>query len=146
MSAKIQGFDALKRKLLKLEKKAARTALRKATNAGTAVLLDAVKQTVPREHGIVAKMMDKKTSAKRMTAFGVVGANVAKLEAADGAEGDAHRPSNIDHLLEEGHVTPDGTLVPPTGFMRRAADSSKATAERVFLDTLESEITKAASG
>lgn len=140
MSATIHGFAAMKKKLDRLSKQGARRALRKATRAGTNVLLAAVKTTVPRDEGLLAKMEASKVTTKGGIAGGIVGADRAKLNAAEEAHGDAHRPSTLDHLVEFGHVAPDGRMIPPRGYMRRAADASMPTAEKTFIDRLAAEI------
>lgn len=134
---KKKGFDKLMKKLGRLEKTAAKRAQRKATRAGTSVLLKAVKAATPKDEGLLRKMQASKVTTRGMTAFGAVGADVDKLKA---AEASGSRPSNIDYLVEQGHVTPDGKFVPPSGYMRRAADGAMPKAEDVYLLTLQKEI------
>lgn len=137
MSIKTKGFDKLLKKLAGMDRKVARPALRKAIRAGTTVIGKAVKAAVPVDEGVLKKATATKVSGRGLAMSGRAGADVAKLEA------DERRPSNIDWLVEEGHVTPDGVFVPPSGHMRRAADSSLPHAQAVVEQKLAQEIEKA---
>lgn len=144
MSTTLRGFDKLLRKLEGLERKGAKRAMRKATRAGTAVLLKAVKKATPKDEGVLRKMQTSKVYGRGLSMAGIVGADVAKLQAAE-SDPRNPRPSNIDHLVEEGHVAPDGTFVPPTGYMRRAADSAMPAAAAKYTQVLAAEIEREAS-
>jgi hypothetical protein len=140
---KVKGADQLLRRLDNLTKQGASRALRKATRAGTTVLGKAVRQAVPVDKGLLKKAETTKVTAKRNRAWGGAGADVAKLnEQAESSAG--KRPTNIDHLVESGHVAPDGTFVPPSGFMRRAAATAMPAAEAAFSNKLASEIEREA--
>jgi HK97 gp10 family phage protein len=136
---KMRGFDKLLKKLNRLAKSDARAAQRKATRAGTSVLLKAVRAETPKDDGALRRAQTSKVVAKGTGASGIVGADVAKLES------DERRPSNVDWLVEYGHVAPDGTFVPPSGHMRRAADQAMPQAEAAYVARLKSEIERAAS-
>lgn len=138
----MKGFDSLLKKLYGLEKKGAGSAMRKAMRAGTSVLLKAVKAATPKDEGLLRKMQASKVYGRGLSLAGLVGADVDKLEAA-GAAGT--RPSNIDWLVEQGHVTPGGKFVPPSGYMRRAADTAMPAAEAAYINRLRAEIDREAA-
>lgn len=139
--AKIQGADKLLRKLVRLQHPT--RPLRAATRAGVAVLGKAVRREVPRRSGLTKKAETTKVSVKGLRAWAAAGADVGKLKT-QASDSKGRRPSNIDWLIEYGHVAPDGTFIPPNGFMRRAA-GTMPQAERVFVDRLASEIEKQAT-
>lgn len=139
---KLKGFDKLQRKLERLERRGAKSAMRKATRAGTTVLLKAVRAATPKDEGLLRKMQASKVSGRGLSMAGIVGADVDKLKA---AESTGQRPSNIDHLVEYGHTAPDGTFIPPSGYMRRAADSAMPAAEAAYRNKLAQEIEREAA-
>lgn len=136
-SIKIEGFAELRKKVDALGKKA-RGACVKSVREGSKPILKAMKDYCPRDEGITARKMTREISTKRGNVRAVIGADVAKLK------DDEKRPSNIDHLLNDGHTAPDGTIIPPTRFRERAADASLPTAETITLARLKSEIENAA--
>lgn len=138
----IIGDKSLKRKLQRLEKREAKRSLRKAARKGLAVLRRAVRQATPVDEGVLRKAQDIKVIGRGLVIGGIVGANVQKLQAAHAS--DPSRPTNIDWLVEEGHVAPDGTVIPPSGYMRRAAQEATPRALQAVEDTLRDEIEKGA--
>jgi HK97 gp10 family phage protein len=138
----VRGADKLLAKLDKLAGPVARRALRNATRAGTRVLVQAVKAAAPVDEGKLKRAQSSSIVGRGLSLGGVVGADAAKLKSDNQANPD--RPTNIDHLVEEGHVTPDGRFVPPAGYMRRAAAASMPAAEQAFTDRLRSEIERGA--
>ena len=145
-AVEIKGMDKLKKKLERLERRGAKAVVRKAARAGGTVLLRGVRSSVPVNEGLVKKMMALKVSNRGLSATSIVGADVARLQNAANApeESPEHRPSNIDHLLEYGHVNRDGSFTPPTGFMRYAADATMPAAEAAYTSKLASEIEREA--
>jgi hypothetical protein len=135
MTMSFKSLDRLQKQLERLGKKGARRAMRRATRSATAVLAKAVKSEVPVDEGLLRKAMSYKVSGRGLKMSGIVGADVAKLQA-DNAS-DATRPTNIDHLVNDGHVAPGGTFIPPDGFMQRGAEKGMPAAERKYIDTLE---------
>lgn len=140
VTVKMKGFDELVALLKKWPKSQGRKALRKAINNGTAELRKAVKAGTPVDQGVLNRAQDSKVSVKGERGYGIVGANVDKLKAASAA--DPARPTNIDWLVENGHVAPNGTFVPPSGFMRRAAREAMPAAEARAIAVLKTEIDK----
>jgi hypothetical protein len=137
------GFDKLLRRLEGLEKSGARRAQRRAVRAGTAILLKAVKAATPVNEGVLKRMQASRVYGRGLNLAGVVGADADKLKQ---AEVSGKRPSNIDWLVENGHMTPGGTFVPPSGYMRRAADQAMPVAEaayaRVLAESIEAEASR----
>lgn len=140
VSVKLKGFDELVKLLKNYPKKEGKKALRKAVRAGTAVLRAAVKKETPVDEGVLRRAQDFKIVGKGFRVSGIVGANVDKLREAH-AE-DPARPVNIDWLVEEGHIAPDGSFVPPSGSMRRVAANAmpqaEAKATQVLRDAMNS--------
>ena len=142
MSLKIKGMDKLLKKLARLEKGGARRAMRKATVAGTTVLRTAVRAAVPVDEGLLKKATSSRVSGKGNRMTGRVGADVAKLKSANAS--DSSRPTNIDHLVEFGHVGPDGSFVPPSGYMRQSSAAAMPAAEAKYVSKLAEEIEREA--
>lgn len=142
----MRGFDQLHKKLARLARSGAKSgaarAQRKAVRAGTTVLAKAVRAAVPTDEGVLKRMQASRVSGRGLRASGRVGADVDKLKA---AESEGKRPSNIDWLVEEGHVAPDGTFVPPSGYMRRAAASAMPAAMAAYAAKLAEEIEREAA-
>ena len=139
MSVKLQGFDQLIKTLQTYGNKTAKAAGRKAVRAGTTVLKSAIKSEVPVDEGLLKKTIDLSVSSKGGTFRGKVGADVADLKADH--ESDHDRPNNIDYLVNDGHVAPDGRFVPPNGFMQRGAakgmPAAQAKAEQVLTKAID---------
>ena len=138
MGAKIEGYDALLKTLQTYGNKVAKTAVRKATRAGTAVLRNAVKAETPVDQGVLKKLQDAKVKTRGFAAVGIVGANVDGLLQAH--QDNPKRPTNIDWLVENGHVAPDGTFVPPSGYMRRASAAAMPEAEAKIISVMKGAI------
>jgi hypothetical protein len=139
----IKGADKLLAKLNRLPRVGGKRALRKAAQAGVTVLGKAVKREVPVRKGLLKRAETTKVSLKGLRAWAGAGADVAKLNA-DAQSSQGKRPTNIDWLVEFGHMTPDGTFVPPSGAMRRA-ESALPDAEAKFVSKLASEIEREAT-
>lgn len=135
---RVKGAEQLIAKLQKLERVTARAANRKATRAGTAVLAKAVKAETPVDEGMLKRSQTSKVTSKDLFAVGTVGADQDKLNSAH--EEDKDRPTNIDWLVEYGHVAPDGRFVPPSGAMRRASAAAMPEAEAKYIAVLKAEI------
>lgn len=138
----LKGFEQLLGRLERLEKAGAKRAMRRAMQKATAVLLKEVKAQVPVDEGLLKRAQTSKLAGRGLVIRGIVGANVAKLKEYDAA---AQRPTNIDWLVEYGHVTEDGRVIPGNGFMRRAAQNASATAYATLVTVLAAEIEKEAT-
>ena len=130
----IKGADAFKRQIEALTKTGAKRVLRKATRAAVAVLAKAVKAETPKDDGNLRRAQGSRVSGKGFSMRGVVGADVDKLKA-DNAQ-DKNYPTNIDHLVNFGHVTPDGRFVAPNGYMQRGAAAGMPAAEAKYVTAL----------
>lgn len=166
MKITVKGAQQLQKKLDALAKQGAKRAMRKATTAGATVLLRAAREEVPVHEGLLKKAQDKKVTTKNNVAAGIVGGNVAKMKADAEASGKPNRgavaravhavvhgkgkdqflrPANIDWLVNNGHVTHEGQVVPPNPYLQRAAAAAMPEAERAYAAKLAAEIEKEAS-
>ena len=134
----IKGDKALSRQLSNLGNKGAKRVLRRATRSATAVLAKAVKSEVPNDEGKLARAQGSKVFGRGLSMQGIVGADVDKLKAANGE--DKNYPTNIDHLVNFGHVTPDGKFIPPNGYLQRGAAKGMPAAEAKYVATIASGI------
>lgn len=118
-------------------KTTAKKVLRRATNLATTKIQQAAKAKVPVDEGDLKKALTKKVYGKNFAFNGIVGADMAAVGE------DGKNPANYDHLVEHGHVTPEGKEVPAQPFLRPAWDSSigeaKATYERELKAGIERE-------
>ena len=138
MSIETKGFKELVALLKDYGPKIAKPAIRKAVRAGGTILKAAVKAEVNVEHGDLKKAQDVVVRNRGYRFTAVVGADVAKLQEKHGQ--DHTYPTNIDHLVEFGHMNPDGSFTPPSGYMRRAATAmpaAQAKAESVLKAAIE---------
>ena len=133
----LTGDKRLQKQLDRLSDKAAKRALRKATRAATTVLGKAVRRETPKDEGVLKKAQTTQVTSKGFNARGKAGADYSKFK--------GQRPSNIDWLIEFGHVSRDGTFVPPHGGMRRAEASAMPQALATYAAKLEAEIMAEAS-
>lgn len=130
----INGVADVRRALRKLGSKTlAKKVARQAVSASATIVLKAVRRRTPQDEGVLRKAMRKKVYSKGWDHNAVVGADVDEMR-------DGDRPTNVDHLLEYGHVA-DGTRVPAQPFVRPAADESLPEARREYERRLKSNIT-----
>jgi len=139
MSLQMKGFTQTLATLRTLQKKTAKAAMRKAVRAGTTIIKAAVKADMTVDKGLLKKAEDMRLVTNGMRFIGVAGANKAKLEAAHTIDG---RPTNIDWLVNFGHVAPNGRFVPPSAHTYEAGDAAQPAAqarmEQVLTETIES--------
>lgn len=137
----ITGHAKLMKKLERLSNKnAQRRALRKAINAGTAVLVKAVKAETPVDQGELKRAQDRKIIGRRPTYIrGIVGVNIEKL-----GTGDDARPVNLDKLVNNGHVNSDGSFTNPNPYLDRAREKAMPAAVDRFTEKLTQEIVREA--
>lgn len=143
---KIKGFEQLQKKLQHLEKNGARRVLTKAMRAGIKPVLRALREEVPVDHGVVKRTMTSKIGGRGLRRFGIAGADAGKLEdlaKLDEASPDK-RPSNIDYLLNDGHINRDGSFTPATRFRDRAEARSIPEAADAFIAKANEELLKEA--
>lgn len=145
MSVRVTGLDDTLRRLSNLEKKAARSAIRKAVNAGGTVFTREVRRQAKRykRKGYLAKAIRKKVrSYKRGNAIvSITGAVVKKLPSGD-------NPGNYFHLMDGGtrpHMVgprkhPGAS---PRWVIRKASSASETKARTVAHQKLDDEVTKA---
>ena len=134
MNLEIKGAKELQKKLAELSKQGAKRAARKAVNAGTTVLLKAIRANTPVDTGDLKQALTKKITKSRGGYNGIVGADKNFV----GANGEL--PSHYDHLVEGGHKTEDGGTVPPRPFIRSGFDQSQRQALDTYSSKLATEI------
>lgn len=154
MSRKIEikGMKQLIKKLDRVTGSAARRITRAAVKAGGNVLLRAIKPATPKDQGVLRRAQTVKLSGKRRTnARAVVGAEVTKMTVGTGRKSTSERskgaeivkqirPSNLDWLVEYGHVTPGGIFVPPSGRLRQTAEQAMPRAQEAAVARLREEL------
>jgi hypothetical protein len=151
---KLTGADKLRKQLAELGKRA-NAVNRRAVNVGTTPLLRAVKDEVPVEAGDLRRAQTKKVTSSGPRANGIVGADAAYI-AQDGErigkgeqphpDKEIKQPSHYDHLVEYGHVAPDGTAVPANPYMQRGWDSGIGAGQAAYEKALAEGIEKASEG
>ena len=130
--AKLIGDKKLIRKLNQLEKKVVKRIDKKVLRAGAAVYKRVIKKLVPVDEGHAKKSIDYKLTGK---SGAVIGAR-ADYRADDDV------PANYIHLIEYGHVAPDGTVVPGSHPIERGAAAAHAEAGQKMIDKTKSELNK----
>lgn len=129
--ARLIGDKQLLKKLEKLQKKAARSIERKVNRAGAAIYKKMIKQMVPQDEGHLKKSIDMK-----------IGKGGAVIGPDRNYEADGDIPANYSHLVEEGHMAPDGTVVPGQHPIARGAQAAEGPAAKAMVDKCRSEINK----
>jgi HK97 gp10 family phage protein len=145
---KLTGDKELIARLKGLGKKSV-TINRQAMNAASTPVLKEERNQCPVHHGDLRKALTKKVYNRGKVAIAIIGADAGyvvsessgerlqlgatKAEsnaiiAAARADGGVIRPAKYDHLVEFGHVTPEGVQVPANPFARKAYEASRATA------------------
>jgi hypothetical protein len=117
---------------------------RRAVTLATSPILSACRAECPVDKGDLQKSLIKKITNAGKRSDGIVGADAAYVSA------DGTLPSNIDHLVHYGHVTPGGRVVEPNPFLQRGWDASIAQArakyETVLAEGVEEEALKLGGG
>ncbi len=144
LGARLKGDDQLMALLTQLPGRVASKVNRAAVTKATTPILNAVKGRVPVASGLLRKSMVKKVTNRKTKAKGIIGAS-SKVTGPNGEQ-----PFRYDHLVEFGHVAPDGTVVPPNPFMREGWEQSEATARTMYAaamaDGIEAEARKLGGG
>ena len=137
---KINGMADLERKLKALGSETiAKRVLRKAIRAGVKPILSAARANVPVESGALKKSLANKVKVNKSAAYGLVG------PATDYVGENGQRPSKYAHLVEYGHVSKTGQVIPPHPFIRTTADESLSGARDAYAEKLAAEIEAEAS-
>jgi HK97 gp10 family phage protein len=131
----IKGLAELLKKLQRLgSSTTAKKVQRKAIRAGTNPLLAADRANIPVDQGDLRRAQIKKIVVNNFTCVGMVGTDT------DYVGSDGSKPGKYDHLVEYGHVNPDGTVTPPNPYMRTTADQSLGAAQEAYIEKLAEEI------
>ena len=122
-----------------------RKVVRQAVNRALTPTLKAARNAAPEDTGLLRESLAKKTKtyADTGTIVGIVGPD--KETQGTDAEGKPRVPWRYAHLVEDGHVAPDGTVVPPHPFMRPAFDSTEEEMKQVMTERLAAGIEKEAA-
>lgn len=134
-SAQLLGGKQLEKTFRTLGERVQRKVLRQAINAGSTVMMKAMRAKAPRESGLLAKSIGKKirTYKKSGTILGVVG---PRSDVVGTYQGKKRRPVKYAHLVEKGHITKSGQFVPAHPFMRPAFDET----QRQVQDSIKSKL------
>lgn len=139
---KLIGEKELIRKLKRLgDKRKLKRVLRKGTNAAGQVLVKSVRAGWPTDTGLSKKSVDKKVISTKAGYMVIVGVD---RNATGESHGRKHVPSKIDHLIEFGWQTEDGTTVPGQAPLRTGYGAAEADAKRRFIAKAAEEIEKEA--
>ncbi|MEM6560039.1 MAG: HK97-gp10 family putative phage morphogenesis protein [Planctomycetota bacterium] len=145
----LQGDRALQKALRKLGDKAARKVSRSAVSAAATPVAKAARRNAPKESGLLRKSIGRRvrTYTERGTVIALVG---PRRNFSGEHEGERRVPANYAHLVENGHLAPDGSFVPPKPFLRPALDASKGEAmnklRQKTAEGIEREAKKASKG
>ena len=128
--AKLTGDKGLERLLRELPGRVANKVNRQAVTKATTPVLAAVKSAAPVDKGNLRRAMIKKVYSRKGRTNGLMGAN-ANFVGPDGEQ-----PFRYDHLVEYGHVAPDGTVTPPNPYMRAGWDASVSIAAETYREQM----------
>lgn len=120
----------------KLPDRVARRVSRKAVNYGSTPVIRAIRERVQKRTGLTKKSIGRKTVyyKNRQTAVAVIGSR--QNIRGENPDGSPHAPFNIFHLLDRGHIAPDGSFVP--GSM--AVEEGSRAAESQALDRMHQKL------
>jgi HK97 gp10 family phage protein len=131
----IKGDKALIAKLKALGPRIANRVARRAVNLATTPILQAAREHAPitdeqsKIPGLLKRAQAKKISGHGLRYNGIVGAD-ADVSATNEA-GKTMYPVFYDHLVEMGHLGPDGVEVPAHPYLRPAWEESIGTARAI---------------
>ena len=135
MGATLLGDKELERTLKTLGERVQRKVTRQAVNAACTPIVKAARNNAPEESGLLKESLAKKikTYPASMTVVGIIGPDT---ETKGEYKGEKRWPAKYAHLVENGHINPDGKFVPPHPFMRPAYESTQAMALDAMKDKL----------
>lgn len=144
MGATLLGDKELERTLKTLGERTQRKVSRQAVNAACTPMLKAARANAPEESGLLKESLDKKikTYPESMTVVGIIGPDT---ETKGDFNGEPRVPWRYAHLVENGHINPQGEFVPPHPFLRPAYDSTQGQALDVMKDKLAKGIEREAA-
>ena len=130
-----RDMKKLMRQFQRLPDKVARQVSRKAVNAGATPVVRQARKEVPVREGILKRSMGKRSRVYKndRMAVAIIGARISGK----------HRGFHA-HLVHDGFVAKDGSLVKGNPFLKRAVDASEAESNRRLREKLFAEIDKAA--
>lgn len=133
----LEGFAELEAALKSLGERTQRKVVRQAVNRSLTPCLKAARANAPEESGLLKESLDKKvkTYVESQTVVGLVGPDT---ETQGEFNGEKRWPAKYAHLVENGHIGPNGEQVPAHPFLRPAFDST----EQTMLDTMADRLGK----
>src|SRR5690349_2406160 len=110
MGATLQGAKELERALNTLGERIQRKVTRQAVNAALNPVLKAARAEAPEESGLLKESLAKKvkTYVDTQTVVGLVGPDTKTMGEFNGEK---RWPAKYAHLVERGHIAPDGSFV-----------------------------------
>ncbi len=162
--ATITGDRQLIANLKNLGKKA-NSINRQAMNAAATPIVKAAKAECPVLHDHLKRALTKKVYNRGAIAIAIIGADAGYVASATTNEkisgigtkeeskaviesakedGGIIRPAKYDHLVEFGHLSPDGKQIAANPFLRNAWDNSIAQAKQIYETKAAAGIEKAA--
>jgi HK97 gp10 family phage protein len=135
MGATLTGAKELEKALKTLGERTQRKVTRQAVNAACTPILKAARANAPEESGLLKEAMAKKivTYPEQMTIVGIIGPDT---QTKGEFNGEPRWPAKYAHLVENGHINPQGEYVPPHPFLRPAYDSTEAQALGVMKEKM----------
>ena len=139
-SIKHFGNKADQRMFALLPDKVARRVVRKAVNAAAAPVRSALRKNMPKDTGSAKSTVSSKTvtSKDKTNIQALIGWDRKK-------EKDGKRGGRYAHLIENGFIARDGTLVAGKFPLRRAEQSTKSQSQSKFGTKMGAEIAKEAA-
>lgn len=130
----LTGAKELHALLGDLPEKVQRKVMRKAMSAAATPIVKAARAKAAKRYGLLKKSLSKKVKAyKSGTTVAVIGPR-SDLKAV--IKGKLYRPSKIAHLIERGKINRNGTVTPPSPFLRPAYEQKEVESLDVLGKTL----------
>jgi HK97 gp10 family phage protein len=144
MSMTLTGAVELEKALKSLGVRTQRKVVRQSVNAALNPCLKAARRKAPKESGLLEKSLAKKikTYPEKMIVVGLCGPSTA---VSGEYKGEKRVPWRYAHLVENGHIGPDGQFIPGHPFMRPAFDETTSDMLETMADKLGKGIEKEAA-
>lgn len=126
-SLSVTGDKQIKRLLKTLPDKVQRKVMKAAMKKAVKPIETAAQAKAPQDTGTLALSIGNKVKSynKSKVTVGIVG---PKTGFSSESEGERKVPAWYAHLVEKGHIAPDGTRVPPQPFLGPAAEEQEGAA------------------
>ncbi len=139
----LTGDKQLKKLLKTLPDKVQKKVMRAAMKAAVKPIQSAAQSKAPQDTGTLALSMGNKIRSygRSKVTLGIVG---PKTGFSSESQGERRVPAWYAHLVEKGHIAPDGSRVPPHPFMEPAADEQSGAAADAMTNKLSAGVVKEA--